>query len=311
MCGPNNVSMKSKKIPCVATCRPRVSHVSCVVFQAIDLHTEEEAKHKVMRLLFTAVFYGFTNDFIKRNIASLNTPSFLWAAAKCVRKFSLFNLLKPLQALTAERRPFLNLLEKCIGSVGVSQYIDLSKRESQTPLYVLHRLLDHGVAKDLNVHVQCPVMLAWLLYGRGSQFINPELKNLMQSKKASCRSQTSASADGAGSSPGLETRTSGDQDDQVTPCKRSKLDSVSVEEEESGNADFSVEPQVLCQRFTPCDGTSAGACPWGQIECLEISQCGSDCLRVLTAALPTFFCLRSLTLHSFCKFGKCVFVRVF
>lgn len=296
----------------MAVCQPQVSHVSCVLFQAIDLHTEEEAKHKVMKQLFTAVFYGFTNNFIKQNITSLNAPSFLWAAAKCVRKFSLFNLLKPLQTLTAERRPFLNLLESCIRSVGVSQYIDLSKRESQTPLYVLHRLLDHGVAKDLDVRVQCPLMLSWLLYGRGSQFINPELKHLMQSKKTSCRSQSSGSAAGATSSPGLETGTSGDQEDQVPPCKRSKLfDSVPVEEEESGNADFTVEPQALCQIFAPCDETSAGSCPWGQIERLEISQCGSDCLRVLTAALPTFFCLRSLTLHSFCKFGRCVFGHVF
>lgn len=288
----------------MAVCQPQVSHVSCVMLQAIDLHTEEEAKHKVMKLLFTAVFYGFTNDFIKQNITSSNTPSFLWAAARCVRKFSLFNLLKPLQALTAEQRPFLNLLENCITSVGVSQCIDLSKRESQTPLYVLHRLLDHGVAKGLDVHVQCPIMLAWLLYGRGSQFINPELKSLMQSKKTSCRSQPSASAD----ETRTETRTSGDQEDQATPRKRSKSDSVSVEEEDSGN--FTVEPQALCQMFSPCGGTSAGSCPRGRIERLEISQCGSDCLRVLTAALPTFFCLRSLTLHSFCKFVH-VFMPVF
>lgn len=262
-----------------------------------------------MAMLFPAVFYGLTNSFMKRNITNLNTPSFLWAAAKCVRKFSFFNLHKPLQALTAERRPFLNLLEKCIRSVSVSPYIDLSKRESQTSLYVLHRLLDHGVAKDLDVRVQRPIMLAWLLHGRGSQYINPELKNPMHNKKESCSSQT---ADGASCSPGPETRTSEDQDDQAIPCKRSKLDSVS-KEEECGNANFTVDPQALCQMFTPCDGTSAGACPWGQIQCLKISQCGSDCLQVLNAALPTFFCLRSLTLHSSCKFAKylCVCVGPF
>ncbi|KAE8293865.1 hypothetical protein D5F01_LYC06806 [Larimichthys crocea] len=56
--------------------------------------------------------------------------------------------------------------------------------------------------------------------------------------------------------------------------------------------------QLLCQTFTPCDGPSR-ACPWGQIHCLEIRECGADSLRVLNRALPTFFCLRSLTLHSF------------
>lgn len=280
-------------------------YVSCVTFQVIDLHTEEEAKHEVMRMLFTLVFYGFTNNFVKRNITNLNTPSFLWAAAKCIKHFLLTTgIHKALQSLTAEQRPLLNLLEERIRSVGISQSIDLSNRKTQTALYILHRLLDHGVAKELVIHVQCPVVLAWLLHGRGSQYVNPELKNLMHRKKASCISQAaSASADGASCSTGPETRASEDQDDQVTPCKRSKLDSASVKEE-SRKANFTVDPQVLCQTFTPCDGPSAGACPWGQINCLEIRQCGSDSLRVLNSALPTFFCLRSLTLHSFCTFAN-------
>lgn len=256
-----------------------------------------------MKMLFTAVFYGFTNSFIKQNITNLNTPSFLWAAANCVRKFTLLNLAKPLQALTAERRPFLYLLEKCIKSVGVSQYIDLSKQESQIPLYILHRLLDHGVAEDLVIHVQCPILLAWLLHQRGSQYVNPELKNLMYGKKASCCTQNvSANQNAVSCSPVPKTRTSEDQDHHVTQCKRPKLHSVSMEEEEWRNATFTVDPQILCQIFTPCDNTSTSVCPRGKIKCLEISQCGSDCFRVLNASLPTFFCLRSLTLQSFCKF---------
>ncbi|XP_078115638.1 uncharacterized protein lrrc41 isoform X3 [Sander vitreus] len=249
-----------------------------------------------MRMLFTLVFYGFTNPFVKRNITNLNTPSFLWAAAKCIKHFLLTT---PVERLTAEQRPLLELLEKRIGSVGVSQCIDLSKRKTQTALYVLHRLLDHGVAKKLVVHVQCPIMLSWILHGRGSQYVNPELRNLMHSKRASCISQAASfSADGASCSSSLEARASEDQDDQATPCKRSRLDYY----EESGEANFTVDPQVLCQSFTPCDGRSAGACPWGQIECLEIRQCGSNSLRVLNSALPTFFCLRSLTLHSIATF---------
>ncbi|XP_078115637.1 uncharacterized protein lrrc41 isoform X2 [Sander vitreus] len=268
----------------------------CGPNHVIDFNTEEAAKHEVMRMLFTLVFYGFTNPFVKRNITNLNTPSFLWAAAKCIKHFLLTT---PVERLTAEQRPLLELLEKRIGSVGVSQCIDLSKRKTQTALYVLHRLLDHGVAKKLVVHVQCPIMLSWILHGRGSQYVNPELRNLMHSKRASCISQAASfSADGASCSSSLEARASEDQDDQATPCKRSRLDYY----EESGEANFTVDPQVLCQSFTPCDGRSAGACPWGQIECLEIRQCGSNSLRVLNSALPTFFCLRSLTLHSIATF---------
>lgn len=254
-----------------------------------------------MRNLFTLVFYGFTNNYVKRNFSDLNTPSFLLAAAKCTKQFLLTT---PFGSLTAEHRPLLNLLEKGVATVAV-QNMDLSKRMTQTALYVLHRLLDHGVAKELVVHMQCPIMLAFLLHGRGSQYVHPEIKNLMHSKKAGCISQaSSASADGASCSPGLESRASEDQEDDVTPCKRSKLDSVSVEEEkESGKSIFTVDPQVLCQTFTPCDGPSAGACPWGQIERLSICQCGSDSLRVLNSALPTFFCLRFLSLHSISKFA--------
>ncbi|XP_032381254.1 uncharacterized protein lrrc41 isoform X1 [Etheostoma spectabile] len=273
----------------------------CGPNHVIDFNTEEAAKHEVMRLLFTLVFYGFTNPFVKRNITNLNTPSFLWAAAKCIKHFSLTT---PVERLTAEERPLLELLEQRIRSVGVSQCIDLSKRRTQSALYVLHRLLDHGVAKKLVVHVQCPIMLSWILHGRGSQYVNPELKNLMHSKRASCiYKAASFRADGAICSSSLEAGASEEEDDQATPCKRSRLDYVSMDQDvESGEAKFTVDPHVLCQSFTPCNGRSAGACQWGQIECLEIRQCGSNSLRVLNSALPTFFCLRSLTLHSIATF---------
>lgn len=277
-----------------------MSSVSCVIFQTPDFLTEEAAKHEVMRALFTVVFNGFTNTFVNRNITNLNTPSFLQAAAKCIKHFLLFTgMHKPLQSLTAEQRPLLNLLEHCIRSVGVSQSADLSKKKTQTALYVLHRLLDHGVAKELVVHVKCPLMLAWLLHGRGSQYVNRKLKKLMHSKRANRVSQAvSTSADEASCSPGLETLDT--QDDEATPCKRLRLDSVCVEEAGSGT-DLTVDPQVICRAFTPCAGPPAEACPWGKIEHLEIRQCGSDSLTVLNSALLTFFCLRSLTLHSTCK----------
>ncbi|XP_030290030.1 uncharacterized protein lrrc41 isoform X1 [Sparus aurata] len=267
----------------------------CGQKHVLDVHTEEEAKHRVMRRLFTAVFYGFTNSFIKRNLTDLSSPSFLMAAAKCVRHFTLMTAHKPLQGLTAEQRPLLNLLEKHIRSVGVSQCIDL-KKKTASALYVLHRLLDHGVATELLIHLQSPIVLAWLLHGRGSQHMNPELKNLMHSKKRSCNSAAaSASADKASCSLGLTVRPSEDQEDQVPACKRSKMDCVSVEEEEPN---YTMDPQALCLLFSPCNGPSAGPCPSGQIHRLEIRNCGSDSLAVLNPALPTFFCLRSLTLHS-------------
>lgn len=258
-----------------------------------------------MKALFNSVFYGFTSGFIKRNVTNLKNVSFLKAAAKCVRKFTIMNVLKPLQALTAEQWPFLKLLETCIESVDVSNYIDLSKKNSQIPLYVLHRLLDHGVAKYLSIHGPCPIMLAWLLHGRGSQFTYCELRSLMEHQKTNSVS-ASARADGATCIPASKSRTSEDCEDEDIPCKRFKLDSVLIKDEEGGKRNFAVDPQILCQMFTPCDSSLAAAtCRQGQIEHLQLHECGSDCLQVLLAALPTFFCLRSLILNSSCKFVKC------
>uniref|UniRef100_H3C1R2 Leucine-rich repeat-containing protein 41 n=1 Tax=Tetraodon nigroviridis TaxID=99883 RepID=H3C1R2_TETNG len=135
----------------------------CGPSHAPDLSTEDQAKHKVLKILFGAVFYGFTNCFIRKNMWNLNTPSFLRLAATHLRRFSLLSVDKPLRALAAEKRSLLGHLEECIDTVLVSPCVSVSKKETQTVLYILHRLLDHGVARKLVVQAQCPVILAWLL----------------------------------------------------------------------------------------------------------------------------------------------------
>ncbi|KAK5869427.1 hypothetical protein PBY51_024143 [Eleginops maclovinus] len=262
---------------------------------AINFHTEEEAKQEVMRILFTLIFYGYSSQFVQKNITNLNTPSFLLTAAKCIKYFLLDTTV---ESLTADRRHLLKLLEKGIRTVCVSKCMDLSDRT--TDLFVLHRLLDHGVARKVVMDVQCSLMLSWILLHRGSQFVSPELRCLMQKKMATCNLQAySASADRASCSLCIRTAASEDQDDHI-PCKRLKLDCV--EEKESGKANRSVDLQVLCQSFAPSEGPSAGACPLGRIESLEIRKCRSDSFAVLNNALPTCFYLRSLTLHSIATF---------
>lgn len=232
-----------------------------------------------MKMLFSAVFYGFTNCFIRKNTSNLNTPSFLRAAAKYLRRFSLLSVHKPLQELTTEKRPFLTHLEECVDSIVVSQCVALSKKEAHIVLYILHRLLDHGAARRLVIHAQCPVILAWLLHERGTRHVHPQLGSL--------RSSTH--------SPSVE-----DQDRPEVPVKLPKLDPL---KEQVKTASLTLDPQLLCHMFPSGDGASTGLCPRGRIEHLEVSQCRPDCLTVLADALPTFFCLRSLSLHSFCKFA--------
>lgn len=243
----------------------------------MDLTSEDQAKHKVMKLLFKAVFYGFTNCYIRKNLSNLNTPSFLRVAAKYLRRFSLLSVHKPLQALTLEKRSFLTHLEECIDSVVVSQSVAVSKKEAQIVLYVLHCLLDHGAAREVIVNVRCPVILAWLLHERGPQHFLPQLGSLRSSEQPSSS----------------HSQTVEEQQDPEVPCKLLKLESDVAE---------TLDPQLLCRRFGSCAGASAGPCPRGRIEQLEVSQWRPTGLTVLTAALPTFFCLRSLKLHNFCEF---------
>lgn len=230
-----------------------------------------------MSFLFTCAFYGFTNRFIRSNLAYLKSLSFLKAAAKCMRKFAIMNTQHPLRALTAEQRPLLKVLEECIHSVVMSARFRLSE-ELQIPLYVLHRLLDHGVAKGLSVHGTCPLTLAWVLHGRGSRFTYAELGDLVK---------------------GGALNEGGHEDE--APCKRLKMTDEPSTEDDCGESDFCLEPQALRGMFSPHAGVSSSSsspCSRGNIECLEISECRVDCLRVLCVALPTFSVLHSLTVST-------------
>ncbi|KAG7513779.1 hypothetical protein JOB18_016477 [Solea senegalensis] len=258
------------------------------LFHTVDLLTEDEVKHEVMRMLFTTIFYGYKNSYVVKNSTNLNTPSFLWTAAKCIRQFVVSgSRVEPLQRLTAEQRPLLGLLEKQIRSIVGFQAVDLSKKKAETALYVVHRLLDHGAASEVLVQEGSPILLAWLLHGRGSEFVSLELKRLMDVEKESSSASVQAAAA---------------ENNEVAPCKRRKIDSQS-EMEQQGKASLTVDPDVLCHTFSPCDGPSPGPCPRGQISVLEIRHCDSDCLSVLNSALPTFFCLRSLTIHNYFTFS--------
>lgn len=228
--------------------------------RVMDIHTEEEAKHEVMKGLFSPVLYGFKNDFIIKNASNLNTASFLRAAAKCIKHLVLINSYKPLKRLTCEQRLGLDLLEKHISSVSVSHTMDLSKPETQLALLVLHRLLDHGQARRVVIQARCPLTLSWILYRRGSQSVSCDVDSLTAAW--GCDGGTSCHAG----------------EEQVPSCKRLKL----------GEG--------------VCDGVSSAACPRGHIESLEVRQCQLDCFRVLSCALPSWSCLKSLTLHSLTTF---------
>lgn len=221
--------------------------------RVIDCHTEAEAKRHVMEALFSPVLYGFKNNFIIKNASSLNTASFLKAAAKCIQHFVLLVSPLALRRLASEQRSVMDVLEKNICSISVSRSLDPSKADSSPSLLVLHRLLDHGCARSVVLDACCTLTLAWILHRRGSQFVSGDAKNL-----------TGAWSCADGEHP-------------VPSCKRLRLEKKAV-------------------------GVSSADCPYGHIDSLELRQCQPDCLRVLLRALPSWSCLRSLTLHSYSTF---------
>ncbi|KAM9386348.1 leucine-rich repeat-containing protein 41 [Pholidichthys leucotaenia] len=264
----------------------------------IDYYTEEEAKREIMARLFPLVFYGFRNGYTIKHEAHLKTPQFLQTAAKYIQQFLIISSFhQKFHSLVHDQRPLLDILEQSIKSICLNRADDLIQRNSPAVFYILHRLLDHGVTTEVIMNSNGPLVLSWVLYRRGSQYANPTLKSL----EMSCGSHAvSACAEGDCSSSSSYIQSHDDVPPCNPPCKRPKLDSASASEQEAQtemNCFFN--PQLLCQTFAPCGGSLAGACSWGQIDSLELRDCTSDSLRVITLALPTFFCLRSLTINSF------------
>ncbi|XP_061593442.1 leucine-rich repeat-containing protein 41 isoform X2 [Cololabis saira] len=256
---------------------------------AASFQTEDETKHEVMKLLFTFIFYGSRNHFISRNVTDSNAASLLLAAAKTIRHFVLIGRHHAaFQRLISEQLPILNLLEKNVCKVNVSLNKKLSKNRTPLVLCLLHRLLDHGAVSSLVLDMQRPLLLAWLLLRRGCQHgdLQEDRQQLLGSRSSSHSSR------GSSWSP----------DDVLIPCKRSKMDSGLEEEGEWEESDFTMDPQDLCRTF----GLSppSGACSRGQIKSLELRMCDPESFRVLTSALPTFFSLQSLTLHSTALFQE-------
>ncbi|XP_075997699.1 leucine-rich repeat-containing protein 41 isoform X2 [Genypterus blacodes] len=253
----------------------------------IDVYTEEESKQEAMDLFFSVMFYGQRHERLARHISGVNIKSVLLLMAQHVKHFSVSCAPNYLQSLTTEQWPLLSILEKSVETVNVIQHLCVPERRYE--LYVLHRLLDHGGGKKLIVYEQYPMMMmAWLLHARGSQYVDAKLMKFMHKTKTSANSI------------GLQVTTfkaSNSEQDQATPCKHPKLDSL-TEQEKSGMSNYSVDPRVLCRIFTPSAGPSAVACPRGQIQSLHIKDCGPDSLGVLILYLPTWLCLRSLTLKT-------------
>ncbi|KAG7272536.1 hypothetical protein CRUP_006825 [Coryphaenoides rupestris] len=137
-------------------------------------------------------------------------------------------------------------------------------------------------------------MLTWILQDRGSQHAHPQ-QELASGHRSSLVVKPTAAANNnaTGADSGTETEA-----ENATPCKRLKLDDMSRDWEARETPQPPVEPELLCQAFALPGSCLNGSCPRGQICSLQIRECGRSTLGVLVPFLPTWLCLRSLTIQS-------------
>ncbi|XP_029905788.1 uncharacterized protein lrrc41 [Myripristis murdjan] len=260
-----------------------------------NIRTEEECKQEAIDSFFQFIFYGINHRCVARYISNMSIGSLLLAVAKHVRRFCL-RPSRFLQSLTAEQRPLLLVLEESVRCVTVKQHIDLLKSDSQCAMFVLHRLLDHGEPKELIVYDQDLDFLLWVLRGRGSLY-QPKQS---QGREACWISDSATTAGEAGTPPGPETPSPDTDDDYSTPCKSLKLEPLSEETDRSGTPAPPADPQACFENLR----RSVASCPRSRLESLQIRECGPGVLSMLASFLPSWSCLRSLSLQSCATFNN-------
>lgn len=268
-------------------------------FQVLDLHSEDVSKQEAMDTCFQLMFYGFKYKGVAKQIFNVNITTLFLVMAKHIKRF----YLRPsqfLQTFTKEQRVLLTILEGSVDIVDVKHHKNLMKTESQFALFVLHRLLDHGRSKELIIYGLDPDMLTWILQGRGSQHAHTQ-QELDSGHRSSLVVKSTTAANN--NVPGVDGGTEAEAEN-ATPCKRLKLDDMSQDWEAVETPQPTVEPELLCQAFALPGSCLKGLCPRGQICSLQIRECGRSTLRVLIPFLPTWLCLRSLTIQSCCEYRE-------
>ena len=262
-------------------------------FQVLDLHSEDGTKQEAMDTCFQLMFYGFKYKGVAKQIFNVNITTLFLVMAKYIKRF----YLRPsqfLQTFAKEQRALLTILEGSVGVVDVKHHKDLLKTESQFALYVLHRLLDHGQARELIIYGLDPAMLSWILQDRGSQYADQKLTSVPGTSSVATP-PVASDRNAARTDDPLEN------EEDASPRKRPKLDDA-FREREADALRFPGEPELLCRAFALYGGCLSGACPRGQICSLQIRECGRSTLCELVPFLPTWLCLRSLTIQSCCKY---------
>ncbi|KAJ7986376.1 hypothetical protein DPEC_G00339270 [Dallia pectoralis] len=250
--------------------------------------TEDEWREKTMSKLFKNAFYGLRFRGDTKYLLNVDFHTLLLAMAKYVQLLPVFRT--PPHCRFTQQTDVLSILEKNVRSVKVEVNGELRVVPGGI-LYALHRLLDHGAVRNVILdHTPDPRLLAWILHGRGPQSASQQCP--LQSIHGEMRPDESAGTTAACWGPE-------DTEPDDTQRKRPRLSIAPAKEQPDPDSRpcHCLEPKPLCQMLVPSATSSKESCPKGQIHSLVIKFFTDGILPVLFPLLPSWLCLRSLSLH--------------
>ncbi|KAL1022673.1 hypothetical protein UPYG_G00030820 [Umbra pygmaea] len=261
--------------------------------------TEEEWREKIMNKLFNMAFYGLRFRGDAKYLLNVNFNALLLVMAKYIQHLPVYRTSPHCGFIN--QRAVLNILEKTVKCIK----LEVNNQLRELPrdfLYALHRLLDHGEAREIIIrHSPDPRLLAWILHGRGPQGTRHQCP--MESNHEDMK-PGEPTAETTGACVELEEeepdKDGKEEFEDGTPSKRPRLNIASVKEQLEGATCQCqcMEPKPLCQMFGPSASPSRLSCPKGQIHSLAMNYARDGILPVLFPLLPSWLCLRSLSLHS-------------
>ncbi|CDQ59831.1 unnamed protein product [Oncorhynchus mykiss] len=267
--------------------------------------TEDEWREISMHKLFNLAFYGFRFGGDTKYLLNVDFNSLLLVMAKYIQHLVL-RTSRPHGYFFA-RRSVLSVLEKGVRCIQLGESTQLREWPSDV-LYTLHRLLDHGAARDVIINQSPdPRLLAWILHGRGPRSKSHQCPmESMQGEMVKCCQVPNTAGSSAGDAEAANCQVpeeeEPDEEDNNggTPCKRPRLSiaSAKAELDLTSTPCQCMVPKPLCQMFIPSAGHSTEICHKGQIHSLKINDFRGGVFPVLLPLLPSWLCLHSLSLQS-------------
>ncbi|KAG5275789.1 hypothetical protein AALO_G00124570 [Alosa alosa] len=254
-------------------CRPMVSQPYC------------DWKQKSLERLFHVALYTH-NRGDKKYLSNLSEQTVLSMTVSYVQTLSVVSR-KVCRLASVELKPILSELERGAGCLKLLDRWSPWTGVEKDLLYILHRLLDHGSVKDVEMGRCYGLDLQnWITTrcrrpeGVGPLHLSQESVELPVAGTSSSIQVTQPCGSDA-SSTGLQR--SGTAMEEVA-CKRRRITWL-----------WDMPTEFPCDTFLPKCGP---ICPKGQINSLDMQVTPFEIINVVSPSLPFWRCLHTLHLHN-------------